>query len=669
MKLLDVIKEQRLDEINMSPSNLKTIAATIDARAGMEFEMIVPGASQGDNDEYPEPDYDSDEGIRSIQDAYDFFYDGDYNGRRDVERLRDKMQEDYHGWLGEHVHDRWDSDMSEVIYRWLKENANAEDIAGILELEHNEDGEYPEPTKEDFAKAADKVIEDQISPWYEDAEDDFRDDFYSNADLESDWLEHEGIENMSDVESNYDINWPHYHSQESGISVDDVADEFSREIGRPVNASDRYHGGRREAGHYVVEPDSSLDPDDSSDGGLEFVSPPLPLDEMLSDLDKVVNWANNKGCYTNDSTGLHINVSVPDFSMEKLDYTKLALLLGDKYILEKFGRLGNTYCKSAVDIVKERIVQRPDDVAIILDKMKQGLATLAGKVIHSGATSKYTSINTKTGYIEFRSPGGDWLGEYAADEGNITNTLLRFVVALDAACDETKYKEEYAKKLYKLLTPSNDSTDTIQYFAKYSAGEMPQAALRSFVKQAQLQRKLKKGPTGTKYWWSVGRPGYGASVEVVATSKEEAIEKGRAEYPDWANATNITAKPVRPYDQADKTPRYEIYNKQTGNSVEDAEGITNDRDALTRLNDYIEHGPHNLQRGQASDMFGIRQVGGAPVAGGNFTGQWRVVDGLNREVYRFRGVGNSQTDANRIAALWARENNFDGNYEVYPVMA
>jgi GNAT superfamily N-acetyltransferase len=34
----------------------------------------------------------------------------------------------------------------------------------------------------------------------------------------------------------------------------------------------------------------------------------------------------------------------------------------------------------------------------------------------------------------------------------------------------------------------------------------------------------------------------------------------------------------------------------------------------------------------------------------------------------FRGVGNNQADANRIASTWARENNYRGNLEVLPVM-
>jgi hypothetical protein len=123
-------------------------------------------------------------------------------------------------------------------------------------------------------------------------------------------------------------------------SIEDTADSFQTAIGRDVQASSSYHSGRVERPstkslHYIVEPDSSLDPDDSDAQGLEFVSPPLPIEELLSDLNKVKAWADKTGCYTNDSTGLHINVSVPGWSgdLNQLDYVKLALLLGDEFVL------------------------------------------------------------------------------------------------------------------------------------------------------------------------------------------------------------------------------------------------------------------------------------------------------------------------------------------------
>ena len=706
----------------MSPGSLRRAAKEIGARAGMEFEMIVPGANQGDDDyddDYRETDYDRDESVNSIQDAFDFFYDGDFNSRSDCERMRDKMQEEYLEWLSENIDDRWESEKEESIYDWLRYNAAPSDVFGILGVEEDENGNYPDPSKEDYRNAAAKVIEDQINPWYEEAEEDFRDNFYRDADMESEWLESAGISTMQDVEMKYSIVWPHYFTPEretGGVSIEDAADSFSRAIGREVEASSNYHSrsvARPSATklHYVVEPDGSLEADDDEDGGLEFVSPALPIDELLDDLKKVKAWADKTGCYTNESTGLHINVSVPKWQgdLSQLDYVKLAVLMGDEHILQVFERQGNTYCKSALKIVKDNIRQRPEDVKALLDQMKEHLNTSAAKLIHSGSTNKYTSVNTKEGYIEFRSPGGDWLNE-KFDE--IESTLLRFVVAMDAAVDETKYKEEYAKKLYKLLAgDQKDSTNTMAYFAKYAAGELPQSALKSFIRQAQFERNAEKEYSGKKMWYRVdkeGRGRSGASIEVVATSKEEALEKAASNWSLKLSALSAAAVyPVRPYEEG-TGPKYEIYNKQTGNTVEDAEGITNDGDALVRLQDYIEHGPHALQRGQATAMFGIRKVGGAPVepiratvgepqpagsvgqqsapipgstldlqrqrndaqqgrAQTSPTHRWKIIDGLGRPLYVFFAANNTRAFANEFAALWARENNFGGNYQVEPV--
>jgi len=756
------IFEQIINEINMSPASLRSLAADINAQAGMEFEMIVPGAAESEEGEdYQEPDYSQDESVRSIQDAYDFFYDGDFNGRRDVERLRDQMREKYTEWLGEQIGDRWDADKEEMIYDWLRYNAAPSDVFGILEVAANASGDYPDPSKEDYRNAADKVAEDRIDPWYEDAEQDFTDNFYRDADMEGEWLESEDINSMTDVESNYNITWPHYHNPDTtggGFTIEDAADSFRSAIGREVKASDNYHSRgvtRPDANnlHYVVEPDGSLSADNDQDGGLEFVSPALPINELLSDLKKVKAWADETGCYTNESTGLHINVSVPNWKgdMAQLDYVKLAILMGDEYVLEEFGRSSNTYAKSALKLVKEHIAQRPEDTKALLDKMREHLNTSAAKAIHSGSTSKYTSVNTKTGYIEFRSPGGDWLND---NFDKIENTLYRFVVALDAAVDENKYKQEYAKKLYKLLAgDQEDRTNTMVYFARYAAGELPQAALKSFIKQAQFERSIGKEPGGKKMWYRVdkeGRGKIGLSIEVVATSKEQALEKAASSWNQKLSALSFAAAyPVRPYD--DNADNWEVYDGNTGNTLgtfksADADGtmdnydatsadyrswryangisntssvnlyrrprfdknryelfnldrnrrlsspvpidVTTDEQALTFLDDYINHGPHELQPGQAKRMFGIRRWGdsvaepilatpiratsGEPQPAGSVgqgvtspTGQWKVVDGLGRELHRFSPTPNTQARANELGELYGR--GLNGNYSVLPV--
>jgi hypothetical protein len=535
-----LLEDEFLGEINMSPSNLRQEAARTGAIAGMEFEMIVPNTESDDGD--LEPDYDQDERCRSIDDAVQFFHDGDYNGRREVERLRQRMQNDFQEWLDDKLYQDWERGGEEYLEDWVPNNVD--------ESEWNPEGLEGEDRQEALEEYISKLHAD---PGSSDAFDEYRDENYGSYD-ESDWLDAEDLDRMSGVENAYEISWPYWSSSGGGeASIEDVAQEFENAIGRDTKASGSYHSGRvprpsPTSQHYVVEPDGSLDGDNPGDTGLEFVSPPLPIDEILSDLNKVKAWAGEYGCYTNDSTGLHINISVPGYSRENLDFVKLALLLGDKYVLDSFGRAGNTYAKSALDMVRDRVRGNPDDAAQLLNKMKGNLDSLASKAIHSGITQKYTSINTKDGHIEFRSPGGDWLDE---NFDQIENTLLRFTVAMSAALNPEAYREEYLKKLYKLLTENNkDDADTIKYFSEYVAGKIPKAALRSFVKQAQLTRQVQRDKTGgKKMWWRVGRPGYGASAEVVAASKEEAIALGKKEYPEWDYSKDMTATPVRPYEE------------------------------------------------------------------------------------------------------------------------
>jgi len=648
------LTEAELMEINMSPTSLKKLSAGIDARAGMEFEMIVPNVEGGDSDADQEPNYDMDERCRSIQDAYDFFYDGDWNSRRSCDSMRESMQSDYLEWLDEKIATDWDRGGDDFITDWVKNNVD--------ESEWNPDDLEGEARNEALEEYSANVHADDRSDQYQSAYEEFREENQESYD-ESDWLDDADLSSMSEIENAYSMTWPHWTDPYSGgqIEISDVAQDFENAIGRDTRASDNYHSGSTlrpslEQQRYIVEPDGSLEPDSSDDRGLEFVSPPLPLSELLSDLEKVQKWATAYGCYTNDSTGLHINVSVPDYDISRLDYVKLSLLLGDEYVLKEFGRMGNTYAKSAMAIVKERVKQNPDAAQNLLDQMRGHLSDMASKAIHSGITSKYTSINTKDGYIEFRSPGGDWLGELAASD-KIQQTLLRFVVALDAAIKPELYREEYLKKLYKILEVKSEK-DTLSHFARYVAGEIPKQALKSFVRQVQLERDIKRGKTkGQKMWWKVYKYGknagqYSYTVEVVATSEEEAKQKAAKEWgePLLVNTlAQMDAEVLRPYDeQPDKpgatqtgTGTYELFDRRTGEVIPDTEfSARNQADVNTRLDDYINFGPHGVGTVDARLVFGARPVGGADTDQGTLSNSLRPTGPGPWEIYN-RQTGNS----------------------------
>lgn len=486
-KEIKPLQEQNLFEINMSPKSLEQLASKISARAGLEFEMIVPNAENNDSDDREiEADYDSDERCSDIDDAVNFFQDGDFNSRTDMRRLRDAMISDYEDWYSEQLGESWADQGLDYLSNYIRENGSSDDW-----MQGHED--------EDEDAAFEEFVNEQWSNrghYYDSAREEF-DQEHGDDYGQSEWLDDQGMNMMSDIESNYNITWPHWTSSYngSGRTAAEVADSFDNYLGRGVKVGG-YHGVNRNTSAYIVEPDGSLEPDDTDDTGLEFVSPPLSIPEMIEDLKKVAEWAEDEGCYTNDSTGLHMNISVENFDKENIDYVKLAVLCGDEYILKEFGRMGNTYCASAIGKVKKMIADMPERATDLLAQMKSHLEQGADKAvegttrnIHPNYTQKYTSINLKDNRIEFRSPGGDWLGEYRKDPGKLVNTMLRFVVALDAAMDPQKYRKEYLTKLYKLLNPKGQKDEygeMIEQFAKYvtGVGGAPEQVVKDFRRLA-----------------------------------------------------------------------------------------------------------------------------------------------------------------------------------------
>lgn len=765
------LTEEQLFEINMGMKNLRQLVKGIDARVGMEFEMIVPDVPKNEGGGEMEVDYDQDENANDIDDICGFFNDGDYNGHREIQRLRETLTDAYEQWVYEQTEDAWSDQQESYIYDYVKNNVSDDIIGEELGLEPDEDGNYSVGRVE-YQQYAEKCVELE-NDYYDEAKQEFEDE-QRGDNTENDWLDHEGIHRMSNVSDNYDINWPYYTGGDGDETVWDlgvVAELFSKAVGRPAVAGGDYHalsGRERErinSDSYILEIDSSLSADSDDDAGIEFVSPPLTVDEMISDLAKVKAMADDNGCYTSaaNKTGLHINVSVAGWKgIENLDYVKLALLLGDEYVLEQFKRQSNTYCKSAMILVRDAVKSYPEDAKALLDKMKSTMNAAASKLIHSGGTTKFTSINTKENRIEFRGPGGDWLNEF---HNRIEPTLLRMVVALDAAVDDNKYKKEYQKKLYKLLEPSMDEYGVmVKDFSDYvsGVGGAPEQVVKDFrrsalsaLKQSNLAKKSKDAaatPAQQQGNWGIwidaknrfaNQPGEYARGEtpplirfLSREAAEQWIERQRATRPNMR--ADIEVREIAPrllpgstldlqrqraaaaHQGVDTSVPYELYNRTTGAVIYTFQA-RNDDEATTRLDDYREHGDHGLARHVATQMFGARrgpgvtntaqnrawqpsdydaaldraraddaaQGGIIDVAGEQpatapqtlthpgqgqqvFTGEWKVVDDNGQELHRFGGIGNVQSDANRVAAQWIQQNPgvvYSGGVRVLPVMS
>jgi hypothetical protein len=243
-----------------------------------------------------------------------------------------------------------------------------------------------------------------------------------------------------------------------------------------------------------------LDPDDGDDMGLEIVSPPMPLLQTIDKLKDVIEWAQNEAdAYTNQSTGLHMGVSIP-YLGGNVDYVKLVLFMGDDYILDKFGRAGNTYAASAMKKLQQNmagarnrgeLTEAKLDPMGALELVQKNLIELAARYVQQGVgTSKYTSAHVQDGYIEFRSPGGDYLSMESRGEWNdIKDTMLRFARAMYIAGRPDLERREYAKKLYKLISPGAQD-DGLKLFSEYAAGTIDKEQLKKQWADTVLRKEI-----------------------------------------------------------------------------------------------------------------------------------------------------------------------------------
>ena len=618
----------QLDEVRMAPSNLMQWATSPEAkgvRAGFEAELIFRDTQRDDDDDYEmEADYDMDERCHSIQQVIDFFGGGDFGmSSRALDRLQEQLDEAYMEWLDEEMIKDFKDEADDLIRKVLADEDDwdlDDEIQKQLTMQGISDDEMNEIIKAGerapkFNTTKEQVLYAEANPLYDrylDAQneaegllddlvkdevrkqgaiwdaalDDFRDSYYIDDD--SGFFDDVGLRWMSDVANNYDAEWPYMTGGNSGTGSRDwneIGDSLNGVVDMPVKVSSGYHNATRKEGQWIVEPDSSLQPDDSDDMGLEIVSPPMPLLMALEKLQAVTDWANSNdgNAYTNSSTGLHMGVSVP-FKGGDVDYLKLILFLGDEYVLQKFGREANTYCKSAMSKFKENIKGGRADPAGALKLMQHGLLELAHKEIQKGVgDGKYTSAHIQNGYIEFRSPGGDWLAEENADPAVLQNTMLRFARAMSLAANPSEERREYAKKLYKLIAPEGDSEFAL--FSQFAAGELTAEQLKKRWAEKTIGTEKKMNQRFRLYqnvdgrWEPVpgaewnGYPESEVKNRVWAKYGREALDSGEYELRNMSE------------DQ-----QWEVYDVNTGETLEIVAGKNKGEVADKVYDKYVDQG-------------------------------------------------------------------------------
>lgn len=527
------LSEEQLNELRMGPSDLRAFANSPEAegiQAGFEAELIFPGLGDSDGGE-AEEDMDLDEYANSVDDIISFFSNDDYGygiSDREERNLRNQLDDEWMQYFDDAMYDAWHGEAQELI-RDVIENTDWDEDERIQDYLENQgldsdevdyvisvgtrnitNTDGSEEDNQRYTKAiqlykdarnevanelnarAEESLKEQ-DQYYEEALDEFRDGFSGVS--EADWL-HENYPYMSDIADSFGLSWPYirYEGSEGGYDeyqAQNLADSLAEAIGMKVVASSGYHNTSRKPGLWIIESDSSLEGNESDDMPAEIVSPPMPLTQCLDMLDKFWTWADKFGAYTNRSTGFHMGVSLPTTG-GKVDFIKLALFLGDEHVLKEFGRLSNNYTEAAMKKIRNKVGQNPTQATDALNLMRNGLIELATKSMDKIAGSqkspgfgKYTSINPKDNYIEFRSAGGE---DYNKDIKKLQNTLIRYAQAMSIASNPSAERKEYYKKLYKLISPSGGNS-ALDLFARYSTGNISKEELKTQWAEAALAKE------------------------------------------------------------------------------------------------------------------------------------------------------------------------------------
>lgn len=427
MRYIELLSEQQLDEVRMSPKAFRKFLNSPEAEgmmAGFEAEMwfasvLDPGGEAEESD----PDYEEDTTVDSIRQVLRFFDDS--SSPSQLRRAEDRMRDDYQEWADRMIRDKWDFDEEDHIEEFLisegdydKESSMVEYLMDELSINEGEAEEILEfgkhgsmsikmresdPTKWDayldsLEYAQEKLknmVEDIISSKdrrYDRAFDHYiEDEEYPD---ESEWFESENLTYMSEVGDRYHLEWPYYTNRydegdEPGEydynTAVNIGDLLKNELGVKVQVMRHTRGAQdkkdRPDDTWIIEPDGSLDDErEPQDMPLEISSPAMPLKQCYEMMEKFYKWAQHNNAYANYECSCHIGVSLPQPVGGKVDILKLALFLGDRRVLEEFDRMSNHYCESAMDKIEQKLStgsMKVENITSAIDHMRSGLVELA----------------------------------------------------------------------------------------------------------------------------------------------------------------------------------------------------------------------------------------------------------------------------------------------------
>ena len=467
--------EQKLFEINFNRKEVINSSLDAQIRCGWEAETVwenIEGDSDDvDNltlseidDQYGGVDWDS------ISEHYaDWIYE--YKQEEFLDDLIDdfvNQHEDDEDYLNEFIEDEgieesdWD-DYREGVLRteYGDERYEEEGPEELSELYGYDDDNWAREYVDEYRGGDFREYLRGIAADDDDIKQAAYEEATENYDYD-DWINDQWY-SMSSFCDDYGIDYSY------GNNLGEVAELVSKFVRNSSAFSDDYvesgdYGNTSgSTTHYAVESDSSID---GYGTGAEIISPVFSTPRrMLAEMKKFFEFLQSEGASTNNSTGLHITMSYnpqdgetvnhkPGTSQVIANRVKMAVLLGDQYLLNEFLRGSNTYTKSQYKELQQAIGELKQESGT--EGIKKAEAFLDKAI----SDDKFRAIHfkgqkdskTNTNLIEFRIGGGE---DYETDFDKVFKAVVRYATTMVAGHTD-QYEGDYVKALSKLLRKAND---------------------------------------------------------------------------------------------------------------------------------------------------------------------------------------------------------------------
>ena len=463
-KLTDQHDPNQINEINYNDRRISQEALDLPIKCGFEAETFFTDVYA---DESSSRDTVDEMDIADVENSF-----GD---------LPDSAYEQYEDWVREVAMDDY---MPDIVENWVEENRDDDEMIDEFKIAQGITDEAVEKYKQEFEEMDPDEYENREEDGWDDSNwlrdlineeydiiyaDFLKDIAYEDDDLIDNAVDEARSENNMDewVSNNFysmsefldDFGVDYYledEGDESGVrqvadKIYDWATDNSKFDGYPYYGS--YHSSDTDYTRWAVETDSTISADSGS--GAEIISPAFSSPrQMLEEMSSLFSWAEDE-FGTNSSTGLHITMSWHGESNIQPNKAKMAVLLGDEYLLKVFGRQNNTYAKSVAKHLRNNI----EDVKVQGSKSLEPVDKQLNKILASNS-DRYQAINLRSRkdsesgnhFVEFRIAGGQ---DYEKMFKEVRDAVVRYATVMKAGHTD-EYHVDYVKALIRIVNQAKD---------------------------------------------------------------------------------------------------------------------------------------------------------------------------------------------------------------------